>query len=227
MLQMETTVEMEKQTSYTYWCEVSKITDIHDRPKFGEIAKLAITYMCLTHGNATPERGFSENKAVLQHRESLEEETIVSLRMVKDFLKHYDDVTEFPITRRLLTLCLNSHQKYQEFLDMQRKDEENSQKKKLELAKKKQLNEQKIKIAEKVKEIDDLIKDENNRLKIAEDLVKDANKALVDLINSSKKVDKNALTKAQFVLQTGINRIDEINLKIRDLNTQKSDLLKK
>ena len=46
---------------------------------------MTTTWFCLSHGNAEPERGFSENKRILEHREGLHEETIVALRMIKDF----------------------------------------------------------------------------------------------------------------------------------------------
>lgn len=86
MLQAESTEEMEKLTSTMYWNVVSKINNVHNEPKYAEVAKMSKACMCLSHGNATPERGFSENKAVLTHREKLDEETIVAIRITKDFL---------------------------------------------------------------------------------------------------------------------------------------------
>lgn len=112
---------MEKQTSYTYWIEVSKLKDLHEKPKFSLLAKMTTTWFCLSHGNAEPERGFSENKNVLKDRESMHEETIVAIRMTKDFISFYDNVTKIPITRRLLTFCQNARNKYQCFLDDQKK----------------------------------------------------------------------------------------------------------
>lgn len=64
--------------------------------------------MCLSHGNATPERGFSENKAVLTHREKLDEETIVAIRITKDFLNIEHWTFTFEISR-------HARQKYGEF----------------------------------------------------------------------------------------------------------------
>lgn len=138
---------MEKLTSYSYWNETSKMNNIHGVPKFEDVSRMAKTFMCLTHGNATPERGFSENK---DHRSSMDDDTIVSIRMVKDFLKYYENVSKFPISNRLLTLCRSAHQKYLEFLELQKQEE-----------KKKKLKEDKIQAAQKLQEIDRSIKNEN------------------------------------------------------------------
>lgn len=52
-------------------------------PCFFELAKLAKHCLCVSHGNAVPKRGFSINKMILQEREMLKEDTIVSLRFGK------------------------------------------------------------------------------------------------------------------------------------------------
>lgn len=227
MLQADSTEKMEKLTSYIYWKEISKIDNVHGEPKFAEVAKMSTTFMCLSHGNATPERGFSENKAVLDHRECLNEETIIALRITKDFLRNCDDVTQFPISRHLLTHCRTAREKYQAFLDLQRRAAENLKKQKLNDEKKKRLNEEKVKLVDKLKEIDNAIEEENVRLKVAESLVKDSNKTLAELISSNKTLNKKSLVQAQFTLETGIKRIDEIKLKLNQLNNEKIDCLKK
>lgn len=190
MLQAESTQEMEKLSSISYWTFVSKMNSIHNEPKYADVAKMSIAFMCLSHGNATPERGFSENKAVLAHREQLDEDTIVALRITKDFLKHYDDLSELVISRRLLDLCAKARDKYGIFLELQKKEEENTQKKKLENEKIKRQKEEKSKVADKVNEIDRLMADENLRLAVAENLLKESNQELMDVISSSNSVKK-------------------------------------
>ncbi len=82
---------------------------------------MTTTRFCLTHGNAEPERGFSVNKYILQHREGLHEETIVALRMIKYFISLYDDITDIPITRCLSTLGQETRNKYHLFLELKQK----------------------------------------------------------------------------------------------------------
>lgn len=226
MLQAESTQDMEKLTSTSYWNAVSKINNIHNEPKYAEVAKMSMAFMCLNHGNATPERGFSENKAVLNHRESLDEDTIIAIRITKDFLKH-TDLTKFEVNRRLLTLCGHARKKYGEFLDQQKIEEETKQKLKLANDANKRQKEEKNKVDEKVREIDRSIAEENGRLRVAEGLLKESNQELMSLINSREAVKKTVLIHTQMVLDTAIKNIDGIKINLNRLNQEKSDLLKK
>ena len=71
------------------------------------MAKLAQCVLSLSHGNSTPERGFSLSKRLLDlHGYSTYEETIIALRMVKDELLRVDGGLKFPITRELLESVL-------------------------------------------------------------------------------------------------------------------------
>lgn len=103
LYQLETLDEEHiKMTTYKYWS------------KIGE----------LTNGNAEPERGFSENKYILDDREQLNEETIIALRMIKNNINLYKDIEDFPVhNRRLLDLCYNARQKYFAYLDMKKEKE--------------------------------------------------------------------------------------------------------
>ena len=68
------------------------------------MAKLPQCVLLLSHGNNTPERGFSVNKRLLDVHDysSTYEDTIIALDMVKDELVHVGGILEFPITRELL-----------------------------------------------------------------------------------------------------------------------------
>lgn len=97
--------------------------DINGELLYGDLSEMAKTVLCLSHGNSDPERGFSENKYVLEDRGSLDDHTLVAIRMVKDTLNHID-VTDFPISRRLLQLCSNARQKYFAFVEQQKIEKE-------------------------------------------------------------------------------------------------------
>lgn len=227
MLQAESTEEMEKLTSTSYWTVVSKINNIHNEPKYVEVAKMSKAFMSLSHGNATPERGFSENKAVLAHREKLDEDTIIALRITKDFLKHYEDLSKFEISRRLLTLCGSAREKYVKFLELQKREKGNSQKQKLANEEKQRQKEEQSKVAEKGNEIDRLMAEENIRLGVAESLLKESNQQLMNLINSRNPMKTASLVHTQMVLETAIKNIDEIKLNLNKLTQQKIALLEK
>lgn len=66
-----------------YWSAVSTYVGTDGKCCFVELATLAKHCLCVSHGNADAERGFSVNKYVLQDRGSLKESTIVAIRLVK------------------------------------------------------------------------------------------------------------------------------------------------
>lgn len=66
----------------------------------------------MPHGNSDPERGFSINKAMLNV--SHHENTIMSLRLIKDTIRNYGGVLK--ITTTLLRAVKESHKSYQEYI---------------------------------------------------------------------------------------------------------------
>lgn len=227
MLQIESTDEMEKWTSMDYWSDVSKRVNIHDEPKYAEVAKMSKAFMCLSHGNATPERGFSENKLVLDHRDSLAEETIIGLRITKDFLNLCGDLSQLDITKRLLTLCGLARERYVAFLEQQKEAEKSkiSEKEKVANDEKRKREEEKSKSTEKLKEVNRLISEETMRLRASENLLKESNQKLSGLITSRETVKKSNLLETQMVIDAVIKKMDVINGNLSKLNQQKLDIV--
>ena len=91
------------------WNDISKIADSSTAIlKFSNLSKLAHCVLVIPHGNAEPERGFSINKHVLNiHGNSLKEDTIVALRLVKDCLIRAGGVEKFVVTKELISLAAN------------------------------------------------------------------------------------------------------------------------
>ena len=70
-----------------YWGKVEGMLDECVEKRYFHLCSLAKCLLTLSHGNADPERGLSLTKKVLDiHGTSLSEETIVTIRMVKDFI---------------------------------------------------------------------------------------------------------------------------------------------
>ena len=66
------------------------------------------------HGNSTPECGFSINKIMLEtHGDTIYEDTIVALRIVKDELNRAGSVTKFSIDKELIKEVQLSYSKYE------------------------------------------------------------------------------------------------------------------
>ena len=74
--------------------------------------------LILSHGQATVERGFSINSALIV--ENLKEESVVSQRLVFDAIAAEGGVLSVPITKSLLSYAQAARQKYMTYLDEQK-----------------------------------------------------------------------------------------------------------
>ena len=82
--------------------------------KYPQLVALVKCVLSLSHGNSTPERGFSINKILLEiHGSRTYEDTIVALRMVKDAINRVGGSCKFPITRALVENVSNAWAKYE------------------------------------------------------------------------------------------------------------------
>ena len=72
--------------------------------KFPQLFELVQGVLSLSHGNSTPERGFSMNKITLEAQGyTMYEDTIVAPRIVKDELNRVGGVINFNITHGLIS----------------------------------------------------------------------------------------------------------------------------
>lgn len=228
MYQTETIDENWNELStYDFWAKVGEIQTLTGEPKFGELAKLVKACLSLSHGNADPERGFSENKKILEGRENLDEETIVFIRAVKNYINLCGSPLNVGVNRRLLDLCAAARKKYFAFLDVKKQKEALSLKyKRLEMEKRKAETVRKS-YGEKISAIDNGISIENSKFQSAEALIVDGNNVLSKVINCKGKVNKTDLIKAQMLLQAGMEKVSESKSKICDLQEEKSSLISK
>ena len=80
-----------------------KIVDDAGSPKFPSIASLFKIVSPSSHGNSTPENGFSINKYLIQmHGTTLSSDIIEALRFVKDTILSYGGIFNTQITKSLL-----------------------------------------------------------------------------------------------------------------------------
>ena len=86
--------------------------------KYSQLANLALIVCSLGHGNAAPERGFSINKALLDgHGYTIQEDTVVSLLIVKDWINEHGGTLKFPVTKELRQQVKGARAKYTAFLE--------------------------------------------------------------------------------------------------------------
>ena len=100
-------------------------------PRYCHLLKLALTILLLPHGYADPERGFSVNKKILEkHGNNIEEDTLESVRTVKDFLIQSGRQSGIEVQKEIIQQCKSSPSNYQKYLEEKRaqKKEEEKQK---------------------------------------------------------------------------------------------------
>jgi len=121
-----------------YWMRVSNMVDTVGEKKYQHLSDVAKAALTLSHSNASPERGFSVNNAlVTTDRGSLSERSIVSVRVVKEAVRMFGSCTKVPITKDLINAVRHAHSEYALFLEKERKQallEEEEKKKKAEAA---------------------------------------------------------------------------------------------
>ena len=165
-----------------------------------------------------PERGFSINKYLLDvHGNSIKNETIVALRMVKDYVISVGGIMKVSISKQLLSSVKSARQRYNSDLAANRE-----QKMKLE---RKRLQEAET-TSRKIELLNEQIKYKESGVVIANDCVIEENEKLqIEL--SDPKITKEKLQKVQSLISMGLERKWKLESEIKDLEVEKTKLLKK
>lgn len=97
------------------WARIMQLKSGAGLQKYALLSKLVKALLCLPHGNADCERGFSENKHLYEGRYSLCLASINGLRQTKTYLRRYDgNATKVPLTPELLRSVRKSRARYTE-----------------------------------------------------------------------------------------------------------------
>ncbi len=89
---------------------------------YAELWSFVEKLLLLSHGQATVERGFSINKEVEMC--NMNEDTIVSQRLICDYVRMCGGVVKVPLTKELLNECASARNRYRIFLEDERKKKE-------------------------------------------------------------------------------------------------------
>ncbi|KAG0437418.1 hypothetical protein HPB47_017455 [Ixodes persulcatus] len=117
----------------TRWATVFQQKCAAGQQKYPLLSRLVKALLSLPHSNADCERGFSENKHLLEGRASLCIASINGLRQVKTYLQRYDgDATKVPLSPDLLRSVKRARARYEERIgsreaDMKRKKPDSAQ----------------------------------------------------------------------------------------------------
>ncbi|GBN24967.1 hypothetical protein AVEN_245945-1 [Araneus ventricosus] len=106
-----------------YWGNVLCLNDINiGKKRYYHLSKIVKAALCLSHGQAPVERGFSINKRMMSDRARMAQTTIVGLRLIKDSVKK-ENVSETVITMEMIHFYREAHSKYKaELLENESKE---------------------------------------------------------------------------------------------------------
>ena len=209
-----------------FWGKVGHLVDEFGAKKYAQLVALVKCVLSLSHGNSTPERGFSINKILLGvHGTRTYEDTIVALRMVKHTINRVGGVLNFPITRGLLDKTYDAWMKY---------DADREARHALEVAEQKQKRKQEDEVRQKsemdkqVMEIDDQIEACKSNVSVANDLIERAHETITKAVNTKNAAEAKKLTQqGSSELQVGIERKRKFEGSLQELMVKKNKLLKK
>ena len=206
-----------------YWRKIGELVDEDGGKKYTQLANLALTVCSLSHGNAVSERGFSVNKALLEsHGYTIQEDTIVLLRIVKDWINVFGGTLKFPITKELRQRVKGARAKYMTYLEEKKILEEQERRKRQEEADNAQHQAEKQSHVDKLN--DDIERCEIG-LKTAEEIIDQGNAKLQDAL-SSKVLNKNDLVSAQTKIGIGLDRKRQCDKELAALKLKKAKLIK-
>ena len=116
----------------SYWNSINGILNKFGKPNYTQLFALAKAVLSLSQEDVVLERGFSISKYLLSiNGNSIDEKTIVALRLVKDFICSEGGFSNIIITE-ILESMKSSHSRYHMYLEVQRKLNENEEQLRLE-----------------------------------------------------------------------------------------------
>ena len=206
----------------SYWNDISRIQDESTgKLKYEKLSKLALGIFVIPIANPAPERGFSINKIMLQiHGSSLDDETIVAIRFVKDHIIKCGGVMNVKISKDLLRSVQSASQRYLAFLDEKRKnekkEEEEKKRKELEAAEYSKKNEE---LEKKKAEREQHEKDKStlkDGIAIAEEVLDEINAELGKHL-AGKTVDTKKIKRCHSKLSMAMSRKRQLESEVAEI----------
>lgn len=195
-----------------HWHRVQEMKNSLGHTKFPLLSKFAKCLIILTHGNADPERGFSENKHILtDERSVLSHDSIIGLRTVKNVL----DVNDGDPLKVLITTPMI--QQFRDASRIYRSSLEEEKRKKAIAEQSKQMNEQRKR---KIVELESLEREKRQltiQLKQVHKTLEEANSRLQLAVRCSDWVE---VSTASAMIDSSNRLVKEIDEKVNSLDNE-------
>ena len=169
-----------------YWRKVDAIEDKSGKMKYPQLFRLVKCVLNISHSNSVPERRFSINKHLLSlHGSLIKDESIVALRMVKDYILSVGGITKVSVNKQLLSSVKSARQCYESDLAAKCRLKEAKQSEK---EKKQEIDS----LNEELQLIDKQLKMKENGIKVILETVEEGNKNLEKECRSKEFEGKDA-----------------------------------
>lgn len=224
-----------------YWRQVfSCNSDVEGIYKYPNLQKVVEGVLCLSHGNAEVERGFSVSSKILTlERNCLNEKTLNSVLLVADSVKNmYDNKIEtMTITSELYKLAKNAHAAYHSYQEEKKKEKEAAEAatmKRNEDEKRGQVMQEAEKAKKKkIREMEEDLKKlqvlESNKKKAATKILEEASGKLQKALSNNNIVEANIaqglIDAANKMLKEEAELEKQKNALQSSVNKRKTDLL--
>ncbi len=208
-----------------FWQKMFKCAD-DSGESFAVLAKMVKCALALCHSNADVERSLSVNSKLLtKNRVSLNQETIVGLRAVKDGVQDFGGVHKVVVSLDILKAAENARRLYQKYLDEEqmKKRQKEAEKKKAD-EKKKQLQEKKheeAKLEEAVGLVKEQIKETKEEKNKAKGYIEEGMKKSTEGMKANNMMDVRA---GHSMIEFGAGLEKELSEKLDALEEEKEQL---
>lgn len=241
MLQLENLdniINCEERIDYS-WRKIIQIK-VGQNLKYPNLKKIIQSILCLSHGNADVERGFSTSARILtKDRSSMSEKTLNSVLLVADAIKCcYNNKPEsIEITPELYKLAKNAHSSYELYLEENKRQQKLADEAKIENERKLEREREELQDKEKEKqrigelenELATIQKSENTKEQAATELLEEAQLKLETALEKNNLLQANiahGLIKGALSLREEQNQLHLQADKIqKNVKKRKSDLL--
>lgn len=222
-----------------FWSKIFEI-NLGGCSKYPHLTTVVKAILCLSHGNAEVERGFSQSIRIMtKDRNAMSEKTMNSILVVLDALNHvyHNRIEEIPIREELLILARNAHSSYESYLSEKKKQDEleadelrrkEEERKALE-KRKRSIIKEKNNIRELEGKLKDVQQKEVTKNKAATELLLEAQQKLSKALKSNNileaTVAQGLLKAAQSVIEEEAKLKNEGSTLQKSVNKRKADLL--
>lgn len=189
-----------------FWRNIFQLKNAVGAEKYPIVQEVVKMCLCISHGSADVERGFSLSSRILtDERSSMTERTLNARLSTIDGLRVYgNNPVNVPITRQLILSAVNAHKSYKLYLEEKKRNEESERIKAEDDRKKREADEESRKEVKRMKHsVEELKKklDEVNKLyklkkETSEKMHEEANKRLKKAL-SKTQVDVQEVSLAQ------------------------------